>query len=107
MFTSSGVTVLRPLSTRNAIGTRGDRTGSPDRRAAERHKQLRRIDQALCSGARKPQPRLRQAPLRVDDVQDPGIADGIAAPREIERGSGGAFGLAFGTKLIGMVCERL
>ena len=51
----------RPFSTWfvHAIGARGDRTGISDGRAAERHKQLRRIDQTLRYGARKPQARLR------------------------------------------------
>ena len=84
-----------------------DLTRSPDSRAAQRHKQLRRIGQALRSRARKPQPGLCQTALRVDHIQDPGITGGKAAAREIERGCGCGFGLAFGTKVIGVVCECL
>jgi len=82
-------------------------SGARKRRAAQRQMELGGVHQTLCAGARQTELGLRELTLRVDHVNDTGIAKCETAAGEVERRHGRAHRFLLGAKLVGIVGEGL
>jgi hypothetical protein len=77
------------------------------RRTAQRQIELSGVHQTLRAGARQTELGLRELTLRVDHVNDAGIAERETAASKVERRHGCADRFLLGAKLVGIVGEGL
>src|ERR1700722_21029974 len=82
-------------------------SGAGKRRAAQCQIELGGVHQTLCTSARPTELGFREQTLRIDHVNDTGIAERETAASEVERRYGRTYRFLLGAKLVGIVGEGL